>query len=94
MLTVIGFTKLRGLFSLNGRVKPVLESNLGTFMFDSIGLGSYWPGATFILGSVVVSIPAILKRSHFETKPFPIPYVLKPWTFPFMTESAAAVIIE
>jgi len=37
ILTVIGFTKFNGLFSLKGRVNPVLESNFGAFVFFSTG---------------------------------------------------------
>ena len=73
MLTVIGFTKLRGLFSLKGRVNPVLESNLGAFVFFSTNLGSYYPGPRLIFGSLDCSMPALEKRSALETKPLPVP---------------------
>ncbi len=73
IFTVIGFTKFKGLFSLNGKVKPVFESNLGALGFFSTSFGSYYPGPRLILGSLLCSSPALEKRSAFDTKPFPVP---------------------
>jgi hypothetical protein len=73
MLTVIGFTKFNGLFSLNGKVNPVFESNLGALVFFSTNFGSYYPGPRLIFGSLDCSIPALEKRSAFDTNPLPVP---------------------
>ncbi len=95
MFTVMGFTKLSGLFSLKGRVKPVLASNLGALGCFSMGFGSYWPGATFILGSTRGFMPIIANLSDLETNPFPVPYVLKLTALaPLITESAAVEMTE
>jgi len=98
MFTVMGFTKFSGLFSLNGRVKPVLLSNLGQVTCFSIGVGSYCPGPTLILGSTAGSIPFTANLSAFETKPLPEPYVLNffvvAWAVPLITESTVDDITE
>jgi hypothetical protein len=70
-LTVIGFTKLRGFFSLKGKLKPFLASSLGAGTCFSSLFGSYYPGATLNVGSNSYSTGRILNLSVFDMKPLP-----------------------
>ena len=76
MLTVIGFTKFRGFFSLNGKLKSPFGSNLGTMMFFSTGTGLYYPGPTWMFGSVVSMSAVTLNLFAADTNPLSAPFLL------------------